>query len=324
MLTPPSLDDLMLFHAVATTGSFTKASLQLDLPKSTVSRRLSDLEKRVGTRLLVRTTRRVELTEAGERLLVQCEKIAEEVARTSTLLEELDATPSGKLRISLPLDFAMYILAPQLGEFTRLYPGIQLDFDLSQRPVDLIAERFDLTIRMGVLPDSSLVARRLLELPMGLYASPEYVKRYGQPQSPECLAADVSDTRHPAPAPRFPAVALVTSNGLMQDITLQRNTPEGQGERCTARLRPVIQANGMSFIRELTLSGAGIARIPRHFCHEDVRQGRLVEILPEWTPESVIANLVLPGRGLVPRKVQVFIAFLQDILQSCPDKLRGK
>ena len=166
-------NDLLLFARVVESGSFSRAADRVGLPKSTVSRRVSELEKRLGERLLQRSTRKLAVTEFGISVLDHARQVAEEVDGAMALALHRQAKPSGTLRISMPGDFANLRLAELMADFVREHPAISLHVDVSPRRVDLIGESFDLAIRMGELPnDAQLAARRLAEMSTGLYASP--------------------------------------------------------------------------------------------------------------------------------------------------------
>ncbi len=182
------LNDMALFVEVAKTLSFRRAAVAAGVPNSTLSRRIGALEKAIGLRLLHRTTRTVQLTEAGLIYYERSRRIVEEARMAHEQLGELLAQPSGVLRASLPVDFATIFMAPLIEEFARRYPGIAFDIDLTPRRVDLIREPFDVAIRMGELTDSTLIARLLARLAVGVYASPRYLKVSGEPKRPTDLA----------------------------------------------------------------------------------------------------------------------------------------
>lgn len=183
-----SADDYILFAAIVEQESLVRAAEHLSMPKATVSRRLTNLEAALGQRLLLRTTRRLTLTEFGQEFLDHCRRVAEEVAVTQDFVRSQDVQPRGRLRISMPEDYARNNLSRALATFVETYPEIQLDLDLSSRLVDLIGERFDLAIRMGTLEnDSTLVARKIDEQHLGLYASPIYLSLHPAPKHPDDL-----------------------------------------------------------------------------------------------------------------------------------------
>lgn len=187
------LNDMALFVEVVKAKGFRAAAEAMGMPNSTLSRRIRALEKAIGLRLLHRTTRKIELTEAGQIYFERCKRIVDEARLAHEQLGEILAQPSGGLRASLPVDFAVTYLAPLIAEFAGLYPGITFDFDLTPRRVDMISEPFDVAIRMGESENSQLIARMLASLTPRPYASPGYLERSGEPDEPadlerhECL-----------------------------------------------------------------------------------------------------------------------------------------
>ena len=181
-------NDLLLFARVVDEGSFSRAGERLGVPKSTVSRRLAALEAQLGERLLLRTTRKLTVTDFGHSVLEHARQVASEVEAAASLAQHRQVEPSGRLRVSMPGDFANIVLGQLLADFIARHPAISLEIDLSPRRVDLIGENFDLALRMGDLPDdASLAARRIAVFALGLYASPDYLKRRGIPSEPEAL-----------------------------------------------------------------------------------------------------------------------------------------
>jgi DNA-binding transcriptional LysR family regulator len=295
----PHIDpnDLLIFASVAELGSFSRAAERLGLPKSTVSRRLAALEQRLGERLLTRTTRRQSLTEFGMQLLEHARQVASEVEAVAALSERRQATPSGRLRVSMPSDFASLLLADTLAAFVALYPAIRLDLDLSPRRVDLLGEGFDVALRMGQLPDdASLAARRLAVFSFGLYAAPNYLAEHGDPQHPDDLV-------------RYEAVHLLMANGEAATWTLSQGDERWQGSPPGR-----VSANAPELLIKLACAGAGIAAVPDHFAAAEVRRGALRRVLPGWCLPSHTAWAVFPERKLMPVKTRVFIDMLQTAL----------
>jgi DNA-binding transcriptional LysR family regulator len=290
-------NDLLIFASVAELGSFSRAAERLGLPKSTVSRRLAALEQRLGERLLTRTTRRQSLTEFGLQLLEHARQVASEVEAVAALSERRQATPSGRLRVSMPSDFASLLLADTLAAFVALYPAIRLDLDLSPRRVDLLGEGFDVALRMGQLPDdASLAARRLAVFSFGLYAAPNYLAEHGDPQHPDDLV-------------RYEAVHLLMANGEAATWTLSQGDERWQGSPPGR-----VSANAPELLIKLACAGAGIAAVPDHFAAAEVRRGALRRVLPGWCLPSHTAWAVFPERKLMPVKTRVFIDMLQTAL----------
>lgn len=290
-------NDLLIFASVAELGSFSRAAERMGLPKSTVSRRLAALEQRLGERLLLRTTRRQSLTEFGLQLLEHARQVASELEAVVALSERRQATPSGRLRVSMPSDFANLLLADTLAAFIALYPSIQLALDLSPRRVDLLGEGFDVVLRIGQLPDdASLAARRLAVFSFGLYAAPSYLAEHGEPLNPDDLA-------HHA------AIRMLQANGEAAAWTLL------QGEQRWHGIPPGrASANAPELLIKLACAGAGIAAVPDYFAAPDVRRGALRRVLPAWHLPSVTAWAVFPERKLMPIKTRVFIDMLQTAL----------
>lgn len=290
-------NDLLIFAQVADLGSFSRAAERLGLPKSSVSRRLAALEQRLGERLLLRTTRRQSVTEFGLQLLEHARQVAAEVDAVAALSEHRQAAPSGRLRVSMPSDFANLLLADSLAAFLALYPAITLELDLSPRRVDLLGEGIDVAVRMGALPDDALLAaRRLAVFPNGLYAAPAYLAEHGEPGEPDALL-------------HHQALRLLRNDGepapwrLARGEALWQGVPPGNAT-----------ANSPELLMRLARAGAGIVAIPDYFALVDVQRGALRRVLPGWALPSHDAWAVFPGRKLMPAKTRVFIDMLQTAL----------
>ncbi len=294
---PVDPNDLLIFARVAELGSFSRAADRIGLPKSTVSRRVAGLEHRLGERLLLRTTRRQMLTEFGAQLLEHARQVVAEVDAVAALSERRQTAPSGRLRVSMPGDFAQLLLADAIAAFVALHPGIELELDLSPRRVDLLGEVFDLAVRMGPLADDRLLAARALRVfTSGLYASPGYLAEFGQPATPHDLAG-------------HRAIRLLGGSGEAAPWQLSRGDERWEGVP-PGRLT----ANSPEFLIRLARAGAGIAAVPDDFTQADVRRGQLTRVLPEWCLPSQTASAVFPGRTLMPAKTRVFIEMLQAAL----------
>jgi DNA-binding transcriptional LysR family regulator len=287
-------NDLLIFARVAEAGSFSRAAERIGLPKSTVSRRIALLEERLGERLMLRTTRRLTLTEFGNQLLEHARQVAAEVDAVKALTEHRQSRPSGRLRVSMPSDFANLLLSDMLAAFVAMHPAISLELDLSPRRVDLLGENFDIAVRMGALPDDTLLAaRRIAVFPSGLYAAPAYLAERGDPVSPDDLA-------------QHDALRLLTGNGEAASWTLIRDKQRWEGVppgRATA--------NSPELLIKLACAGAGIAAVPDYFAAPSVRQGQLRRVLPDWCLPSHTAWAVFPGRRLMPAKTRAFIDMLE-------------
>ncbi len=286
-------NDLLIFARVADGGGFSRAAERLGLPKSTVSRRISLLEERLGERLMVRTTRRLRLTEFGERLLEHARRVATEVEDVAALAEHCKDAPSGRLRVALPSDLAILFLSDALAAFTAMHPAVSLELDLSARRVDLLGENVDVALRIGTPPDDALLAtRRVGVLPIGLYAAPSYLAERGDPGSPEDLAG-------------HDALRLLGRDGEPARWRLL------QGERSWEGVPPGrVVANSPELLIRLARAGSGIASVPDLLAAASVKRGDLRRVLPGWClpPHTVWA--LFPGRRLMPAKVRAFLDML--------------
>jgi DNA-binding transcriptional LysR family regulator len=283
-------NDLMLFARVVEEGSFSRAAERVGVPKSTVSRRIAALESQLGERLLLRTTRQLTVTDFGHSVLEHAQQVAAEVDAAAFLAQHRQAEPSGRLRLSMPSDFATLVLGSLLADFVAKYPAISLEIDVSPRRVDLIGENFDLALRMGDLPDdASLAARRLATFSIGLYASADYLRRHGVPQEPEALMEHA-------------ALRLLQRNGEPAQWTLMRGESRWEGvppARATA--------NAPELLMRLARSGVGIAAAAHHFAAPYVDSGELVPVLEDWALPGVDCWAVFPGRRLMPARTRVFL-----------------
>lgn len=291
--------DLMLFARIVECGSFSLAAERVQLPKSTVSRRISLLEAHLGERLLQRTTRKLVLTEFGASLLEHARRVADETEAAGALAQHRQGAPSGLLRVSMPADFANVGVGEMLAQFMHRYPAISLELDLSPRRVDLVAENYDLAIRMGDLPDdASLAARRITFSSLALYASPAYTSLRGLPEHPDDLF------KHDLLSlpPRV--------NGLIRWTLLRGKT------RWERELPVRLLGNSPEMIVRMTGNGVGIGVSTEAIAAPFLREGVLVRVLPEWSFPPVTGWAVFPGRRLMPAKTRVFL----DMLEAAFDR----
>ncbi|SEP25274.1 LysR family transcriptional regulator [Nitrosovibrio sp. Nv6] len=285
------LNDMALFVEVVKAKGFRRAADTIGMPNSTLSRRISALEKAIGLRLLHRTTRKIELTEAGQIYYERCKRIVDEARLAHEQLGKMLAQPSGVLRASLPVDFAVAYLAPLVAEFANLYPGITFDFDLTSRRVDLVSEPFDVAIRLGELENSQLIARPLAVLPTYLYASPRYLDRSGEPVEPadlerhECLGI------------------LKTGTWTLHDGT----------HTIKVSISGRFTLNSVAMIRRLGILDMGVIMMLEEIVTDDLAGGRLRRVLPQWHGTPVPVYAVTETR-LLPAKTQYFIEFLRERL----------
>ena len=297
-----SLDanDLILFAQVMDAGSFSRAAERCGLPKSTLSRRITQLETKLGERLLTRSTRRLAITEFGEQILDHAKRLLEETEAASAMALHRQGTPRGVLRVSLPPDFAELDLTPLLLQYASSYPEVRLELDPSPRRVDLLAERFDLAVRAASrLPDdSTLVARKLCEMSGSLYASPAYLARYGTPEKPADLLDHV-------------CLGMISGTGEALPWQLARGA-----ERWEGMPTGPLAANSRGLQRDLAAHGLGIVGLADRFAAKWVEQGLLKRVLPEWTLPTVTIWSVTPGRRLLPVRTTAFMELLRTAMEN--------
>jgi len=288
---------IAVFVEVAKARSITGATAALGMTKSSVSRHLSALERRVGLRLFNRTTRRVELTGEGSQYFAECSRILEEIQLVHEQVTELGAKPRGHLRIAAPIQMVQRVIS-EISAFMKQYPELSLELDVTHRRVDVVAEHIDVAVHIGPPPDSSLVVRRLAMFPRHLYAAPQYLKGRREPSVPDELAQQECVFWNRADARNIePAWTLVN----------------GQ-ERITTPIRAKISVNSLGVVHELTVRGVGIGLLADSMCKEDVRSGRLKRILPDWSADPMPVFAVTANRVL-PAKTRVFLDFLAERLR---------
>ncbi len=289
----PDLNDTLAFVSVAESGSFTAAAKELRLPKTTLSRRIRSLEARLGAQLLHRTTRRISLTEAGAVYFEQCRHIARRLAEAEALVGQLQGRPRGVLRVTAAYSVMLNLVGPLLGEFRSLHPEVTIDLVLSHATLDLIGEHIDLALRLGPLPDSSLMARRLARLPNRVYASPAYLSEHGEPGHPEELR------RHPA------LVTRVARRGSDYAWPMSRD-----GVTRDFPISPVMEADDPELLKAPLFAGAGLMMATDLIMARHLAQGLVTPILPGWLGRCPELHAVFPGGGIPPPKLRAFIDFL--------------
>jgi DNA-binding transcriptional LysR family regulator len=304
------LRDMSLFVEVVRTRSFTAAAANLDMPPSTLSRRIAGLERSLGLALLTRTTRRVNVTDAGADYFARSAHLVEEARVAHEQIRRGAAVATGTLRVSCSPDFAAFYLPPLLEAFTRQHPAVNVELDLSPRVVDLYGEQLDAAVRIGSLPDSGLVARRLGTLSRGLFASPSYLKNAGIPTSPHDLKGHICVRLQPGDAGRVWRLSA---------------GPQHDGETLRIEVDGRFVAGSISMVRELVLRGAGIGALDQLIVREDVAQGRLILVLPDWAMTPSPVHLLTVSR-FAPARVRLFGDLLADRLGRATDgsaSLRG-
>ncbi len=287
-----SLDDIALFVAVARHKSFTHGADALDMPASTLSRRISLLERAIGVRLLKRSTRRVELTEAGAVYFERCQHIVDEARIAHEQLIEAVSQPKGRLRISMPSSFALMFLPAAMLEFTQRYPDIECEYDLGIRPLDLLVEPVDILIRIGNAPDSGLVAHQMGSIRLGLYASTQYLASHGTPTTPaelvhhECLRTSTS---------REDSLWKLYNGEVMHEV----------------QVRGRMALNNVIMLSRMAGLGAGIVPLSLNDLAHLGRVEPLTRILPDWQ-FAPIPLMALFSSRLLPARTRAFIDFLSS------------
>jgi DNA-binding transcriptional LysR family regulator len=293
------LPDITLFVAVARAKSFSRAAKALRMPVSTLSRRVSELEAKLGVQLLARSTRQVELTLPGVRYFEQCESIVLAVESAHAELRGTKERAEGLLRISVTQDFALTYMTEIFTELSARFPSLLLELDLTARPVDLIAEGCDVAIRMGALPDSQLFARRVGSGTVGLYAAKSYLKRAGA-------------VRAPADLEKHECLRILGPPDGVTPWSLVRGD-----EVATVHVRGRVVANSMRFLAELASRGLGIAKIDDAIARRGLAVGALARVLPEWRPPPVPVHALTPSK-ILPARSRVFLDCLAEHLATAP------
>lgn len=285
-------EEMQTFVRVVDTGSLSAAADRLDIAKSAVSRRLAELESRLGVQLLNRTTRRINLTDSGRQYYQQCVRLLAELEEAEQLVSSDHASLSGTIRIAAPLSFGILHLSPVLNDFLQLHPELSLDLDLDDRRVNLMDEAVDLGIRIGKLEDSSLIARRLAPAKRTLCASPAYLERHGEPHHPEEL-------KH--------------HQGLSYS-----NMPEGQlwqfmdseGKLISVRVPFRMRANNGDVLQKAAIDGLGILGTVNFVSYQALEQGLLIPIMTNYVMPPANVYAIYPAQRHLPQKVRVLIDYL--------------
>ncbi|MEN9419417.1 MAG: hypothetical protein RI988_3037 [Pseudomonadota bacterium] len=284
------LRDMALFVEVVRTRSFTAAAANLDMPASTLSRRIAGLERSLGLALLTRTTRRVDVTDAGADLFARSAHLVEEARVAHEQIREGASVATGTLRLSCTPDFATLYLPPVLEAFTRQHPAVNVELDLSPRVVDLYSEPLDAAVRIGSLPDSGLVARRMGAVSRGLFASPAYLRSAGVPSSPHDLSGHM---------------CVRLQSGDTGRAWRLNSGPRHDGEALRIEVSGRFVAGSVAMVRQLVLLGAGIGALDQLIVREDVAQGRLIPVLPNWVMAPSPVHLLTVSR-FAPARVRLF------------------
>jgi len=291
MSTLPDFEGLAMFAKVAEERSFAGAARALNVSVATVSRAVARLEQRLGARLLNRTSRQLALTEFGATLAESALKVYREAEAAEGAAREMSARPRGLVRLSVPMSFGLRWVAPLLPAFFREYPEVSVDLHLSDAQVDLVGQGFDAALRIAVLADSSLVARRLCPVAPVVVASPTYLERHGTPQHPTDLNA------HPCLGYAYRARSDVWrfTNDAGEEVAIRPNGP--------------LRVTNADALMPTVLGGLAIAEFPEFICADQVRNGSLVPILRDWTLPRGGLYFVTPSARTRPAKIEALSDF---------------
>lgn len=292
--------DLRLFAAIAELGGITAAARKLGLTKSLVSRELAAMEERLGTRLVQRTTRKVSLTDSGELLAGYARRVVEEMDNAEAAIEATRDTPRGALKVSAPFSILRFVLIPRLSEFKRKYPDLRLSLDATMRITNLVDEGIDVAIRIGDLPESSLVARRLATTDLVLVASRDYISKRGAPAKPADLGSH--DILNLAPD-AMPATWTLTSI---------------DGKPVTTAVTPSIAVHDPALLLDLVRQGLGIAPAPLIYAQKLLDDGEIVRVLSRYTRGTTPVHAIYPSRRMLAPKVRAFIDFAAEAMAAAP------
>lgn len=291
------LGDMEVFARVVATGSMSSAGREMGLSPAVISKRIRRLEERLGVRLLQRTTRQIALTEVGEGYYERALGILASVEEAEAFAAGRAASAQGMLKVSAPTSFGRMHVAPHLGRFLEVNPGLTVHLDLSDTFVDIVGEGFDVAIRIADLADSSLVARRLAPSHRVLCATPEYLARHGEPDS----------------------IAALMRHRLLAAISQDPWRLEGPTGPATVRSSAALRTNSSEVVREAVLSGMGIALRSTWDVGPELRSGRLRVVMPQWrASRRVGVHAVYPTRQFLPQKVRLFIDYLAELYGPTP------
>jgi DNA-binding transcriptional LysR family regulator len=290
------IDEMQNFVRIVEAGSITKAAEQLNTAKSAVSRKLTELETRLNTSLLTRTTRSQSLTENGRQYYHHCLRILNEIYEIEGQFSNRSQVISGLIKLSVPLSFGLNVLSPLLSEFKKQHPSISLDVDFSDRKADLVEEGFDLAIRVTHLNDDRFIAKKICDVKLLLCASQTYLNQHGIPSHPNDLAENHQRLRYPSSPESWTFI-------------------DNKGKSFSTKLPYSISANNGDFLMQAASDGLGLAFVPDFIAKPFLDDAKVISMLEEYTEnQTIAAYAVYPYTRYLSHRVRVFIAFLQSKL----------
>lgn len=289
------IQGMVIFAKVVEVGSFSGAAQQLGLAKSSVSKHIAKLEAKLGVRLIQRSTRQLRVTEEGLLIYQRCRRIVQEIEQSQQDASFFHQQPQGTLRITAPPLFGSSMLAGLLPKFQQLHADLKVDLFLTENYSEVIAEGFDVSIRLGSLPDSGLVAQVLTHIDLAVVAAPAYLRQHGNPQN-------LSQLQQHRCLLWQPQGKGVKDNWAFTRQQQQQNVVVANG----------FCSNDWHAIKQACLAGAGICRISAHAVADEVARGDLVLLLPEYQTPKVAVTVLYPQRKQIPAKTSVFIAYIRE------------
>ncbi|WP_439837466.1 LysR family transcriptional regulator [Aeromonas enteropelogenes] len=287
------LNAALILVRIVDKGSFTAAAQELGMTKAMVSRRIAELERRLGVRLLYRSTRQLTLTEEGEQYYQRCSKAVDALTEAELMLSVRQQEVTGTLKLAVPIETGQLVVGRMVAKFLQRYPAMQVELELTNRILDPISEGLDAVVRVGDMSNSNLAARRLWSTERLLCASPDYLARSPAIARPEDLL------RHERVA--------VSSGFLASHWCFERD-----GREVLVDPPSRFRVNNITCAREAAKAGLGVASLPAMLCLEELERGELVSLLPEWQQPRVPIYLLFPERRLMPRKLRAFIDFMVE------------
>lgn len=292
----PDLEAWAIFASVAEHRSFSGAAESIGLSKATVSKAITRLETHLGQSLFHRTSRRLTLTESGKALAERAQRMLAEAQAAEEAAHDAASVPEGLIRLAAPMSLGLLAVAPALPDFLAAHPGIEIDLQLSDARVDIVAEGYDIALRIATLPDSSLRARKLADMPIHMVAAPAYLAAHGRPT-------------HPAQLGEHRCLGYTNVSGPWRF-----SGPDGA--EISVRPGGPLTTNSGDAMLPVLRAGLGIARLPEFLVAADLAAGRLEVILADWTPAPSALHLMTPPGTLRPARVEALIEFLSERLRN--------